>query len=175
MFKKLIYTLDRVIERAGYIALFFSGILIFIMAWLSTYGVTRRYALNNPESYSYELSTIFLVACVMFAIAGVQRLGRQIRVDFISIRLSESVQNIMLNIIAPILALFYVVLLTWQSWDAAWYSMEVGEVSQSVWREPWWPTKMVVPVGAGLLCLVLIAQLCHGVTSLVRILKKTGQ
>ena len=166
--------MDRVIERAGYIALFFSGVLIFIMAWLSTYGVTRRYALNIPESYSYELSTIFLVACVMFAIAGVQRLGRQIRVDFISIRLSGSVQNILLNIIAPILALFYVVLLTWQSWDAAWYSMEVGEVSQSVWREPWWPTKMTVPVGGGLLCLVLIAQLFHGITALIRRIKKTG-
>jgi len=175
LFKKFIQAVDRVIERAGYIALIFSGVLIFIMAWLSTYGVTRRYVLSNPESYSYELSTIFLVACVMLAIAGVQRLGRQIRVDFISIRLSESWQNILLNIIAPILALFYVVLLTWQSWDAAWYSMKIGEVSQSVWREPWWPTKMVVPVGVGLLCLVLIAQLCHGVTALVRILKKTGQ
>ena len=142
------------------------------MAWLSTYGVTRRYALNIPESYSYELSTIFLVACVVLAIAGVQRLGRQLRVDFISTRLSESVQNILLNIIGPILALFYVVILTWQSWDAAWYSMVIGEVSQSVWREPWWPTKMTVPVGAGLLCLVLIAQLCRGVTSLIQRIRK---
>lgn len=172
MGKKFIQTLDRIIERAGYIALFFSGILIFIMAWLSTYGVTRRYALNNPESYSYELSTIFLVACVVFAIAGVQRLGRQLRVDFISIRLSEGVQDVLLNIFGPILALFYVVLLTWQSWDAAWYSMVIGEMSQSVWREPWWPTKMTVPVGAGLLCLVLVAQLGRGITSLIQRIMK---
>jgi TRAP-type mannitol/chloroaromatic compound transport system permease small subunit len=170
--KKFIQTLDRAIERAGYIALLFSGILIFIMAWLSTYGVTRRYALNNPEGYSYELSTIFLVACVVFAIAGVQRLGRQLRVDFISIRLSEGVQDFLLNIVGPILALFYVVLLTWQSWDAAWYSMVIGEVSQAVWREPWWPTKMTVPIGSGLLCLVLIAQLCRGFTSLIRRIMK---
>lgn len=168
MGKKFIQTLDRTIERAGYIALLFSGVLIFIMAWLSTYGVARRYALHNPEYYSYELSTIFLVACVVFAIAGVQRLGRQLRVDFISVRLSEGVQDFLLNIVGPILALFYVVILTWQSWGAAWYSMEIGEVSQSVWREPWWPTKMAVPVGAGLLCLVLIAQLCRGITKLVK-------
>lgn len=166
--KKFIQILDRTIERAGYIALLFSGILIFIMAWLSTYGVTRRYALNIPESYSYEISTIFLVACVVFAIAGVQRLGRQLRVDFIAVRLSEGVQDILLNIVGPILALFYVVILVWQSWDAAWYSMVIGEVSQSSWREPWWPTKMTVPVGAGLLCLVLIAQLGRGVTSLIQ-------
>lgn len=172
MFKRVTQTLDRVIERAGYIALFFSGVLILVMAWLSTYGVTRRYALNNPESYSYELSTIFLVACVVFAIAGVQRLGRQLRVDFIATRLSEGVQDVLLNIVGPILALFYVVLLTWQSWDAAWYSMVIGEVSQSVWREPWWPTKMAVPVGAGLLCLVLVAQLGRGIATLIQRIMK---
>ena len=175
MGKKFLQALDRVIERASYIALLFSGVLILVMSWLSTYGVTRRYAFHDPEPYSYELSTIFLVACVMLAIAGVQRLGRQIRVDFISVRLSETMQGVLLNIVGPVLALFYVVLLTWQSWDAAWYSMIIGETSQSVWREPWWPTKMVVPVGAGLLCLVLIAQLCRGVIMLVRSTKKTGQ
>lgn len=175
MFKRVTQTLDRVIERAGYIALFFSGVLILVMAWLSTYGVTRRYALNNPESYSYELSTIFLVACVVFAIAGVQRLGRQLRVDFIATRLSEGVQDVLLNIVGPILALFYVVLLTWQSWDAAWYSMVIGEVSQSVWREPWWPTKMTVPIGVGLLCLVLLAQLGRGFVSLTQWIKQMRQ
>jgi TRAP-type mannitol/chloroaromatic compound transport system permease small subunit len=171
--KRFIQNLDRIIERAGYIALLFSGILIFIMAWLSTYGVTRRYALNIPEPYSYELSTIFLVFCVVFAVAGVQRLGRQLRVDFVSLRLSEGVQDGLLNILGPILALFYVVIVIWQSWDTAWYSMEIGEVSQSVWREPWWPTKMAVPVGVGILGLVLVAQLCRGVISLIqRIMKR---
>jgi TRAP-type mannitol/chloroaromatic compound transport system permease small subunit len=175
LFKRWIQAIDRVIERAASIALITSGVMIFIMAWLSTYGVARRYMLNSPEPYSYELSTIFLVACVLLAIAGVQRLGRQLRVDFIAIRFSEGVQDALINILAPVLALFYVILLTWQSWDAAWYSMQVGEISQSAWREPWWPTKMVVPVGAGLLCLVLIAQLGHGVTSLIRRIKKVRE
>jgi len=167
--------LDRTIERAGYFALLFSGILILLMSWLSTYGVGRRYLLNSPEPYSYELSTIFLVACVVLAIAGVQRLGRHLRVDFVTNRLSGGVQDILLNIVGPILALFYVVLLTWQSWDTAWYSLKIGEISQSSWREPWWPTKMVVPIGSGLLCLVLIAQLFRGVTSLIQRIKKMRQ
>ncbi len=175
MVKKVIQTLDRTIERAGYIALLFSGILIFLMAWASTYGVARRYLLNKPEPYSYEISTIFLVACVVFAIAGVQRWGRHLRVDFVSNRLSEGVQDILLNIVGPVLALFYVVLLTWQSWDAAWYSLQIGETSQSIWREPWWPTKMMVPIGSGLLCLVLIAQLCRGAASLIQRIRKMGK
>ena len=172
MVKRVIQILDRTIERAGNIALLISGILIMIMAWLSTYGVTRRYALNDPEPYSYEISTIFLLACVVLAIAGVQRMGRHLRVDFVANHLPEGIQDILLNIVGPMLALFYVVILTWQGWDTAWYSLQIGETSQSAWEEPLWPTKIAVPIGAGLLCLVLIAQLSRGVASLIQRIKK---
>ena len=175
MFKRVIQALDRIIERASNFTLLISGILILIMAWLSTYGVTRRYALNDPEPYSYQISTIFLVACVVLAVAGVQRLGRNLRVDFVANHLSKNVQDILINIVCPMLALFYVVILTWQSWDTAWYSLQIGETSQSAWEEPLWPTKIVVPIGAGLLCLVLIAQLSRGVASLVRRIKKARE
>ncbi|MBA7607753.1 hypothetical protein ES703_14920 [subsurface metagenome] len=173
--KKVMQTLDCAIERASDIALLLSGVLILLMAWLSTYGVARRYVFESPEPYSYEISTIFLVACVVLSIAGVQRLGRHLRVDFVPNRLSKGVQDILLNIVGPIVALFYVVILTWQSWGAAWYSLEIGELSQSSWRELWWPTKMMVPIGSGLLCLVLVAQLCRGVTSLKQRIKKMRQ
>ena len=175
MVKRVIQILDRIIERASNIALLVSGILILVMAWLSTYGVTRRYALNDPEPYSYEISTIFLLACVVLAIAGVQVLGRQLRVDFVANRFPEGVQDILLNVVVPVLALFYVVILTWQSWDTAWYSLQIGETSQSAWEEPLWPTKMTVPVGAGLLCLVLLAQLSRGVASFIRRVRKTRE
>ena len=121
MIKRVIQVLDHLIERASNIALLISGTLIVMMAFLSTYGVTRRYALHDPEPYSYEISTIFLLACVVFAVAGVQRLGRNLRVDFVANHLSENVQYILLNIVGPILALFYVVILTWQSWGDTWY------------------------------------------------------
>jgi TRAP-type C4-dicarboxylate transport system permease small subunit len=168
LFKRSMQALDHIIERTGFITLLCSGMLIMIMSWLSTYGVFRRYFLNNPEVYSYELSTSLLVACVMLAIAGVQRLGRHLKVDFLATRYPQSVQAILLDIVIPILALFYVGIITWQGWDAAWYSMIVHETSQSAWREPWWPTKMVVPVGSGLLCIVLLAQLGRGITSLIQ-------
>jgi TRAP-type C4-dicarboxylate transport system permease small subunit len=168
LFKRLMQTLDRIIKRVGYIALLLSGVLILIMSWLSTYGVGRRYLLHNPEPYSYELSTSFLVGCVMLAIAGVQIYGRHLRVDFVASRFPQSVQAFILDIFIPLLALFYVALITWQGWGIAWYSLIVHETSQSAWREPWWPTKMVIPIGAGLLCLVLLAQLGRGVTSLIQ-------
>ena len=45
----------------------FSGILIFLMAWLQTYGVTKRYIFHAPDPTAYELSTMFLLFCGVLA------------------------------------------------------------------------------------------------------------
>lgn len=170
--KKLAQVIDRILERVSNSGLIVSGILILLMAFLSTYGVTRRYVLNNPESYSYELSIIFLVGCCVLSIAAIQWKKLHLRVDFIANHLPENVKLILSDILLPLMGLFYIGIMTWQSWDNALYSLRIGESSQSVWGEPYWPTKMVVTVGAGLLCLVLISQLVRGVTSLIHTVKR---
>jgi TRAP-type C4-dicarboxylate transport system permease small subunit len=143
-----------------------------IMSWLSTYAVARRYFFHNPEPYSYEIGMSFLLACVVLAIAGLQRSGQHLKVDFITIHLSKGAQDNLRDILVPILALFYIGILTWQSWNVAWYSFQIHETSQSVWQEPLFPIKFIVPIGSGLLCLILLAQLIRGVNSLVQRMKK---
>jgi TRAP-type mannitol/chloroaromatic compound transport system permease small subunit len=175
LFKKVLQTLDHALERASDYSLLVSGILILIMGWLSTYAVARRYLLHSPEPYSYEIGMCFLLACVVLALAGLQRFGKNLRVDFITNRFSEGVQAALLDVFVPILALFYISILTWQSWDVAWYSLKIHELSQSSWQEPLFPVKFVVPVGSGLLWLVLLAHLIRGVNSLVQRIKKIRQ
>ena len=162
MFKIIILKLDSIIERVSNWGLLSSGILILVMAFLSTYAVARRYLLHSPEPYSYELSTIFLTYCVVLSVSGLQRAKRHLRVDFIANYFSPTVQIIFIDIIGPILALFYVSIVTWQSWIIALYSFGVSETSQSVWQEPLWPTKFIIPITMFWLCLVLIAQLIRG-------------
>jgi TRAP-type mannitol/chloroaromatic compound transport system permease small subunit len=166
------WTLDRAIERAAHYGLLVSGVLILVMSWLSTYGVARRYLLNNPEPYSYEISTSMLLACVVLSIAYLQRQGQHLRADFLSSRFSKDTQAIITDIVGPLVALFYIGIIAWQSWDAALYSFQMHETSQSSWEEPLFPTKLVVPIGMGLLCLVLLAQLSRGVTSIVQRIKR---
>ncbi len=172
MVKKILVTIDRAITRISDCGLLFSGILILIMSVLSTYGVGRRYIFKNPEPYSYELSTMLLVACVVFAIAGLQRQRRHLRVDFIAERLPHGMEIVLVNIITPILALFYVGIMTWKSWENAIYSMSIWETSQSSWEEPLFPVKMMVPIGMALLCLVLASQLILGIKNLIHPIKK---
>ena len=114
---------DRIIERLSHYFLVLSGILIVIMMLAATYGVVRRYVFNSPEPYSYEISTMFLLISFVFAISAVERLSRHIRVDFVSSRLPERVQHIIINVIAPIMGLFFAFMLTWKGLDVSLFSL----------------------------------------------------
>jgi len=172
MISSVLQNTKRVIDRISDWGLVISGVLILAMSLLSTYGVGRRYLLHSPEPYSYELSTMLLLACVVLAVAGLQRHGRHLRVDFVANFLPQRVQDILINLLTPVLALFYVGIITWQSWDNALYSMGIGETSQSSWEEPLFPIKFLVPIGMAMLCLVLTAQLTSGIASLVGMIRK---
>lgn len=166
MANKVNQTVDHLVEQASHIFLVLSGILIVVMVFTATYGVVRRYAFNSPEPYSYEFSTMFLLFSFVFAISAVERLGRHIRVDFVSSHLPERVQHIILNIIAPLIGLFFGVMLTWKGFDASLFSLQIGEVSMSSWREPLFPIKLMVPIGYAMLVLVLFTRICKGFASL---------
>ena len=156
-------SVERIIDKASHVFLVLSGVLIVIMMFTATYGVVRRYAFHNPEPYSYELSTMFLLFSFVFAISAVERLGRHIRVDFISSHLFSHLQHIILNIIAPVMGLFFAFMLTWQGFEVALFSLEIGEVSSSSWREPLFPIKLMVPIGYTLLFLVLTTRIYKGI------------
>jgi TRAP-type mannitol/chloroaromatic compound transport system permease small subunit len=168
MVKKFFTVLDKVIERVGDWGLISSGILILLMSLCSTYAVARRYIFHNPDSYSYEVSTIALTVCVVLALSGLQRYKRHLRVDFIANYFNPKTQGFLLDILGPILGLIYVSIITWQSWSNALYSFQISETSQSIWQEPLYPTKFAIPVCMFWLCLVLLAQLIKGIISTSR-------
>jgi len=161
--------IDRIIEKVGDWGLIISGILILLMSFCNTYAVFRRYILHNPESYSYEMSVIFLTACVVLAVSGLQRYKRHLRVDFVANYLPQKVQIVLMDFLGPVLALTFVIIITWQSWDNAWYSMTIGERSQSIWQEYLFPTKFIIPVCMFWLCLVLVAQILHGIGDFLKV------
>jgi len=161
--------IDRIIDKASHVFLVLSGVLIVIMMLTASYGVVRRYVFHSPEPYSYEISTMFLLFSFVFAISAVEKLDRHIRVDFISSHLSNRWQHIILNIIAPIMGLLFALMLTWKGIDVALFSLKIGEVSSSSWREPLFPIKLMVPVGYALLFLVLLTRIYKGIASLRKI------
>jgi TRAP-type mannitol/chloroaromatic compound transport system permease small subunit len=166
--KRFFIKADRVIEVVGDWGLIVSGILILIIGFLTTYGVGKRYIFNNPDPYTYELSVIFLVACILVALPAIQWNRRNLRVDWILTHFSPKWQGIIGDVFTTVLALIFVSIVIWKSWGIFLYSIQVGETSQSAWQEPLWPMKLLVPLAMSWLWLTLISQLMHGVIHLAR-------
>jgi len=163
----------RSVEYLSQSGLVISGIFVLAMAFSSTYGVARRYLFHDPEPYSYEVSTILLIWCFVLSVAALQYQKRHIRGDFLLSRLPKSVQYFIDNLLAPILGLLCAFILCWKGIPGAMFSLSIGEVSSSSWKEPVFPVKILIPIGFGMLCIVTIYQIYEGFAGLRK--KVTGK
>ena len=166
LLKKTGQKIDYLIDRFTYVLVGITGIFIILMAFTATFGVVKRYAFKSPEPISYELSCILLLFSFIFAVAGLERHGKHITCDILSTHISKKAKNITLNIVGSIAGLFFSGVLMWQSWNNAIYSFHASEVSSSAWAIPLFPIKIMIPIGYGLLVLVLLIKIYLGFTSL---------
>jgi TRAP-type C4-dicarboxylate transport system permease small subunit len=167
LFLKIAQALDKCLDILSQGGLLFSGLLLMAMGFNVTYGVVKRYVFHDPSIVAIELVKILLIPACVLAVSYVQRNGRHLRVDFLSNRFPPTVQDIISEIAVPIMGLFVGYVLVWKGWVAAAYSLQIHEASYSAWSESLVPVKVVIPIGYGLLCLIMIGQLCRGIGVLV--------
>jgi TRAP-type C4-dicarboxylate transport system permease small subunit len=163
---KILRAIDKLIDILCKAAILFAGALLMAMAINITYGVIARYAFSAPSVYAMELTKILMIPALVFAVAYVQRYDRHLKVDFLSNRFPERVRHVLGEIVVPIAGLFVGYVMVWKGWESMLYSRSINEVSYSSWAEPLWLVRLAIPVGYAILCLVLVAQLCHGLAAL---------
>jgi TRAP-type mannitol/chloroaromatic compound transport system permease small subunit len=162
MEEKVKQILNPWIERINLGFVVFSGVLITIMGFLSTYGAIRRYAFRSPEPVSYEFSCMFLLISFVLAITAVEKQDRFLRCDLLLVRFPEKIRNLVSNIISPIMGITFFGIITWISFGDTLRALEIGQVSRSSWPVPLYPIKIFIPIGYGFLCLVLLVRLVFG-------------
>ena len=158
-------SLDSLLGKVTKLFIILAGLMTLSMIFVTSYGVIMRYFFRRPEPVSYEIATIFLLWGYLFGIAFVEWRGEHIRADIFVPLMPKKLARFLHKIVAPILALIYVSILTWKGWHVAWYSYSIGERSMSVWQEPLFPIKIMVPICYALLTLVVFHNLCHGIAS----------
>jgi TRAP-type C4-dicarboxylate transport system permease small subunit len=168
MLKRALLAADNILDHITKYAIYIAGFITLLMALVTTFGVVMRYVFKNPEHFTYEIAIFCLISSVALSLAYIQRQSRNIRVDFVSNYFPPKVQEILLGIVVPLIALGYLVPLVCTSWEDAWYSLSIGQRTYSAWGPYVGPFKLFIPVGAGLLCIVLISQLIRGIIDLTR-------
>lgn len=136
------------------------GINIFIafaMMLVVMYSVIMRYIFNLPVRWAAEVSEYMMVALAFLALAYVQHERKHITIDFLYTKQTEKTK-IILDVVTSLCALAIFVLLTWASWGFAMKAYYAGFVSDAA-ALPLFPPRLLVPIGAAVLCLQLLADL----------------
>jgi TRAP-type mannitol/chloroaromatic compound transport system permease small subunit len=139
------------------------------IAWLNVplvlavaYEVIARYLFNAPTIWSFDVTYMLYGTIFMLGCAYALHKGAHIRTDFYYEKWSDRTRG-MVDSISYIVFFFpSIIMLGAASWNEAWYSFTIGEMSeQTPWRPILWPFKAVVP----LTCVLLLLQ---GVSELIK-------
>jgi C4-dicarboxylate transporter, DctQ subunit len=139
------------------------GILFFMMA-LGTVDVFGRYLFNNPILGTLEVFEILLPAIVLLGLAYTQENQAHVRVEILVSHLSPRTQTV-LGLITNGLALLLSAMILWRGWVLVIGYWHMGRTIPTI-RVPMFLPQLLVPLGALILCLVLIVQMLQSVIQL---------
>jgi len=159
----LLSRLDRALLPVERFCALLSGLAIFSLMFLAAWSVTGRKFFNAPLLGYVDYIEAAMPLIAIMGISYVQRDGTHIRMDM----LVGSLKGRMLwlfELISVVLILVLMVALAWGAWEHFDRSFDCSRPWCS--RDssidiglPTWPSKLVVPIAFGVLCLRLLLQI----------------
>ncbi|MBW4710669.1 TRAP transporter small permease [Roseobacter sp. YSTF-M11] len=158
----LLSRLDRALLPIERFCALLSGLAIFSLMFLAAYSVTGRKFFASPLAGYVDYIEAAMPIIAIMGVSFVQRDGTHVRMDMLVSALKGRVLWFF-ELISVLLILVLIVALTWGAWDHFDRSFDCARPLCS--RDssidiglPIWPSKLVVPIAFGVLCLRLILQ-----------------
>jgi TRAP-type mannitol/chloroaromatic compound transport system permease small subunit len=128
------------------------GFLLLPMMGIICFEVVSRYFFNRPTIWAMDVSTYVL--CIYTLLGGGFTLLRasHVKVDILYGRFPPRTKGI-IDCLTSFFFFIFTVVLIWWGWEMFRSSLTQGETSATILDWPLYPTKLMVPLGAGLLFL----------------------
>lgn len=145
----------RAIER---LATAVGSLCLLALMLIVTADVGARYFLNRPFVWSYDVITLYLTPALFFLVLSDSfRCGAQVNVDVLHRLLPRAVRRFT-DALCDLLAFALFALIAYAGALRAVASFVNGDVTVGVVPWPTWPSAALVPLGAGMLALRLLAR-----------------
>lgn len=167
--KALVLTVSEYYKRFTIILAVISCSTIAIMMISTTIDTTARYLFNFPIAGVFEVNEVILVVCVFMGLAWCQIERGHIRVTILLARLSPK-KALILDIMAWIVALSFVLILAQQTWHDAVYAYSIKMFRWGRIQMPIWWARALVPIGLWLLAIQLILDIWTDICRLIGVL-----
>ncbi|WP_300014476.1 TRAP transporter small permease subunit [uncultured Roseobacter sp.] len=158
----LLSRLDRTLLPIERFCALLSGLAIFSLMFLAAYSVTGRKFFASPLAGYVDYIEAAMPIIAIMGVSYVQRDGTHVRMDMLVSALRGRVLWFF-ELVSVLLILVLIVALTWGAWDHFDRSFDCARPLCS--RDssidiglPIWPSKLVVPIAFGVLCLRLLLQ-----------------
>lgn len=158
----LLSRLDRTLLTIERFCALLSGLAIFSLMFLAAYSVTGRKFFASPLAGYVDYIEAAMPIIAIMGVSYVQRDGTHVRMDMLVSALRGRILWFF-ELISVLLILLLIVALTWGAWDHFDRSFDCARPLCS--RDssidiglPIWPSKLVVPIAFGVLCLRLLLQ-----------------
>jgi TRAP-type mannitol/chloroaromatic compound transport system permease small subunit len=149
--------------RAGEFSAYWAVVAVFAYY----YEVIARYAFNSPTNWVHE--SMFLMFGMQYMLAGAYayKEDQHVRVDVFYTKFSPR-GKAMADVFTSLFFFIFAGVMFWTSWRFAADSIGNNEHSFTEWGIQYWPIKLMMPIGAGLLFLQGVSKLIKDVTFLTR-------
>ncbi|HET9668018.1 MAG TPA: TRAP transporter small permease subunit [Casimicrobiaceae bacterium] len=155
--------IEAINVRAGEFVAWWSLIAVFVYY----YEVVARYVFNSPTNWVHE--SMFLMFGMQYMLSGAYayREDQHVRVDVIYAKFSPRGKAIA-DIVTSVFFFIFIGTMFVTGIRFAGDAIRAGEVSFTEWGIQYWPVKLMIPIGAGLLLLQGLAKLLKDVLFVAR-------
>lgn len=137
------------------------ALLTIVLVFLIVFEVVLRYCFNAPTVWGTELQTYMYGALCMFCIPYATYTQSHARVDIFLKRFSPKTQLWLEVLYIAIFFFPFMLVLAYFEAKVAYHSWEIREYSVlGAWQPPLYPVRAIIPIGAVLVLLQMLSELC---------------
>lgn len=159
---RVVKFIESISEWSGKFASFF----IFFLALMIFYEVVARYVFARPTLWCHELSAMIFGTFAVIGGAYTLKSGGHVSMDLLLLSLPDRVKA-WVEILSSFAAFVFLGVLLWKGGESALKSVKILEHASTLWGPPIWPVKLMLPLGAFLFLLQVIAKLIRDVLTLI--------
>jgi len=159
----------RYLENLNSLLVIADCLLIATLTCIIVYGVMMRYVFNSAAIWVTEFSLYMIVYVIFLPLPYLQQMGRHVRVDAVTSRLSKRKQ-IILSIFTSTISLFAFVIFTWsltiyahRALVSNWHG---GQPAGLFWPE--FPIIIIIPISGFLLSVQLLIGIIRDISVLTK-------
>jgi len=146
-----------ILSRVSDGAAFLSGLSVLIVTIMITFDVLMRYFLNRPQLFVDELASLILVYIIFGGLAHTFQRDGHIRVDLLTNRLNPRASRYF-RFLTLAIGIGLLGIITQNTIVSSIVAYRLGRLSMVMFY-PLWIPMLFIPLGVGLMALVMVARL----------------